>query len=190
MGLEAEPTTVQSDSGEVWTTGDRSVCLLVINTVPTLFSWRPDLEVEATDAFKQIWTGPSYANPPFAIIPRVLSQVKSQRANLVLIAPVWKSQAWYPVLLDLLVDCPGLLPAEELTILQMHTIPLPIQGHKVQLALWPISGDHVRLNSFQGRLQSSSLLDRTQSPKVTTTWSFSSGSAGVRNRIEIPFMDM
>ena len=102
--------------------------------LPHFFSWRPDPETEATDAFKQIWTGTNYANSSFAIIPRVLSQVKRQRSNLVLTAPVWKSQAWYPVLLDLLVDYPCLLPAEELTILQMHTIPLPNKGMKYS---WP-----------------------------------------------------
>ena len=44
--------------------------------LPRFFSWRPDPEAEATDAFKQSWRGNNYANPPWAVIPRVLAQVK------------------------------------------------------------------------------------------------------------------
>ena len=32
--------------------------------LPRYFSWRPDPEPEATDAFNQFWTGNNYANPP------------------------------------------------------------------------------------------------------------------------------
>ena len=67
-----------------------------------------------------------------------------QKASVVLIALVWKAQAWYPVLLSLLADYPCLLPARESTILQVHTVPLPVRGHKVQLAVWPIFGDPVK----------------------------------------------
>ena len=158
--------------------------------LPRFFSWRPDPEAEATDAFNQLWQGSCYANPPVAIIPRVLTQVKTQRASVVLIAPVWKAQAWYPVLLALLVDYPCLLPAVESTILQIHTIPLPIKGHEVQLAVWPISGDHVRRDNFQRRLLTSSWHHGDQSHRAITTHSFTSGSAGVRSGIEVPFKDL
>ena len=158
--------------------------------LPRFYSWRPDPEAQVTDAFKQLWKGNNYANPPWAIIPRVLSQVRRQCTSLVLIAPVWKPQVWYPVLLALLVDYPYLLPARESTILQMHTTPLPIKGHEVQLAVWPISGDPVRRENFLKRLLTSSWHHGDQSPSPTTTHSFTSGSAGVTNRVEIPFRDL
>ena len=37
---------------------------------------------------------------------KTLSQVRAQKATIVLIAPVWKTQAWYPTLLGMLVDFP------------------------------------------------------------------------------------
>ena len=36
------------------------------------------------------------------------------------------------------------LASQESTILQVHTVPLPVRGHKVQLAVWPIFGDPVK----------------------------------------------
>ena len=61
-------------------------------------SWRPDPEaLLATDAFTVTWTGlKAYANPPWSLVGRVLSQARQQRADLILVAPVWKTQPWYP----------------------------------------------------------------------------------------------
>ena len=53
--------------------------------------------VEAKDTFSQQW-GPlkGYATPPWCLVARVLSQVKSQQTQVILMAPVWKGQPWYP----------------------------------------------------------------------------------------------
>ena len=71
--------------------------------LPRFFSWKPDPLAEAVDAFQQDWgTMKGYANPPWCLVGRVLSQARRQQAQLVLIAPVWKGQTWYPVLLEML----------------------------------------------------------------------------------------
>ena len=63
------------------------------------FSWRPDPLAEATDGFQQDWRRVrGYANPPWCLIGRVLNKIWAQEARIVLVAPVWKGQAWYPVL--------------------------------------------------------------------------------------------
>jgi len=51
------------------------------NQLPWFFSWKPDPLAEATDAFNQQW-GPlkGYTNPPWCLVGRVLSQVRSQNA--------------------------------------------------------------------------------------------------------------
>ena len=52
-------------------------------------SWRPDPLAMATDAFSIDWSQMrGYANPPWNLIGRVLSQVRNQQAELVLVAPV------------------------------------------------------------------------------------------------------
>jgi len=60
-------------------------CLL--NQLPRFFSWKLDPLAEATDAFNQQW-GPlkGYANPPWCLVGRVLSQVKSLNAQVTLVA--------------------------------------------------------------------------------------------------------
>ena len=56
----------------------------------------------ATDAFNQHWQQfKGHENPPWCLIGRVLSQVKAQQAQVILVAPVWRGQPWYPVLLGM-----------------------------------------------------------------------------------------
>ena len=75
--------------------------------LPRFFSWRPDPAAEATDAFQQNWKSLSgYANPPWNLVGRVLAMVENQQAKVVLVAPIWPSQPWYPKLLSLLWSIP------------------------------------------------------------------------------------
>ena len=88
--------------------------------LPRFFSWRPDPLVEATDAFLQNWKGlKGYANPPWNLIGRVLMKVENQAADLVLEAPVWPSQPWYPKLLSLLVSPPLRISLEKEVMIQV-----------------------------------------------------------------------
>ena len=163
----------------------------ITTQLPRFFSWRPDPGAEATNAFTQQWgPGLAYANPPWSLLPRVLAEVRTQRASLILIAPVWKTQPWYPVLLLLLSDLPRRIQPHPSVIVQMHPTPLPVQGEQVQLAAWPISGVHVKQKAFQNKLQNSSWLPGENPHTKITTHSFTSGSAGVSNGIEIPFLDL
>ena len=158
--------------------------------LPRFFNWRPDPQAEATDAFLQIREGRNYANPPWALIPRVLSQVRTQQADLILVAPLWNSQAWYPFLLSVLWEYPCRIATWESTILQVQTLPPPIRGQEVQLAAWPISGNRAKPEAFQKSLQNFYWHHGVQNPKPAATHSFTSGSAGIISGIEIPFMDL
>ena len=72
----------------------------LIHQLPRFFSWRPDPQAEAVDAFQQDWSQlKGHANPPWCLVGRVLSKVRTEEAQLVLVAPVWRGQSWYPVLL-------------------------------------------------------------------------------------------
>ena len=88
--------------------------------LPRFFSWRPDPLAEATDAFLQDWRGlRAYANPPWNLTGRVLSKVEEQAMDLVLIAPVWPSQPWYPKLLSLLVSNPLRINHQEMVMTEV-----------------------------------------------------------------------
>jgi len=120
--------------------------------LPRYFSWRPDPLAEATDAFSQQWEKyRGFANPPWCLVGRVLSQVHRQQAQVVLVAPVWKGQPWYPVLLEMLYDYPRQLPRTPSLFQQAHQMDL-----LPQLAVWPISGRNSDVEGFQKQLKSSS----------------------------------
>ena len=113
------------------------------------FSWRPDLYAEATDAFLKYWTHlRGYANPPRNLIGKAICQVQSQQAKIALVAPVWRIQPWYPILLTTLIHYPRIIPPTvEITTSQPPPPMVP------QLAVWHISRRDTEANNFLRKLQ-------------------------------------
>ncbi len=73
-------------------------------------SWNPEPGAITYDAFTISWANlQCYAFPPFSLLPRVLAKILKDQAIVLLIALVWPTQNWYPLLLHLLVDVPSLL---------------------------------------------------------------------------------
>ena len=65
--------------------------------LPQYISWRPDPGAMSTDAFQSNWTNlKGYAFPPFALIGRCLQKIRVEQSTVVLIAPTWQNQIWYP----------------------------------------------------------------------------------------------
>ena len=149
---------------------------------PVYFSWRPDPYAAATDAFLQDWSQiRGYANPPWSLIGRVLSQVQVQQAYIILVAPVWKTQPWYPLLLGMLRAYPYLI--------RHHQIMLNRDSESLspQLAVWPISGRDTESMSFQRKLHPSCSNPGELRQIGLTTHSSGSGIAGVIHGVQIPF---
>lgn len=83
--------------------------------LPQYISWRPDPGAFHIDALTLHWKPlRGYAFPPFNLIPVVLNKVIQDRVDLVLVAPVWQAQPWWPILLSLLINNPVLLPQSPL----------------------------------------------------------------------------
>ena len=115
--------------------------------LPTYVSWRPDPMAMATDAFSMDWSKlKGYANSPLNLIGKVLSQTQRQQTELVLIAPVWKGQPCYPMLLKMLVMVPSLLPPKGDQI--QPTDPVNDPDITPQLAMWTISGRDTESANF------------------------------------------
>ena len=73
--------------------------------------WRPDPEAIHTDAFTiNGATLQGYAFPPFNLISKTLTKLTIDQTELILGAPDWQAQPWWPVLLRLLISQPVLLP--------------------------------------------------------------------------------
>ena len=156
------------------------------NQLPNFVSWRPDPMAMATDAFTLNWTEfRAYANPPWNLIGRVLAQTRNQQAELVLVAPVWKSQTWYPVLLEMLVHIPLLISPRRDLIQATHPENLP--EVTPTLAVWTISGRSTKTARFLKELQNSSWHHGGKNPPKHMTHFLESGSAGVMKGTVIPF---
>ena len=59
---------------------------------------------------------------------------------VLLIAPVWRTQPWYPLLLQLLVKIPRLLPMGKEMVVSPTQKGFKIPMKVPQLAAWPLSG--------------------------------------------------
>src|SRR5690606_39796468 len=84
---------------------------------PQYVSFKPEPECLYEDAFSRPLPQHLriYANPPFILLPLLLAKARREKATIVLVAPVWTSQPWWPMLLELLVKPPPiLLPAAQL----------------------------------------------------------------------------
>ena len=151
------------------------------------FSWRPDPFAEAVDAFLQDWRNmKGFANPPWNLISRVLMKTQVQGAEVILVAPVWKAQPWYALLLSMLVDWPRLLPKQlARTHPESETKPL-----EPQLAIWSISGRDSAAKAFQAKLQTLSSNHGEQRLTSLTTHSLGDGIAGVLNGAQIHFQGL
>ena len=70
--------------------------------LPVYVSPVPDPAAWAVDALSLSWEGMlAYAFPPFPILAQVLRKVRLDRPAMILIAPKWPAQPWFPDLLAL-----------------------------------------------------------------------------------------
>ena len=154
--------------------------------LPRFVSWKPKPYAIATDAFLMNWEYiRGYAFPPFALIGRCLQQVMTQNVDhLVLVAPVWPAQPWYPVLLHLAVDKPLLLPVTpELLLKDNQAHPLT----NLQLAGWVLSASAIKHQVFRQKLETFCWQHGEETPPVPTLVPETNGLAGVVNDKLIPF---
>ena len=155
-------------------------------------SWKPDPNAVATDAFLTNWKGKNaYAFPPFCMIPRCLAKVQREGGDLVIITPAWQSQPYYPVLLEMSVDYPILLPPQ-MDLLQApggQQHPL-IVNETLKLVAWKISADQQKCRDFQRKLQNYSCQHGGKGHSQLITAAGSSGIAGVTREKLIPFVPL
>ncbi|KAI8512117.1 hypothetical protein Bbelb_087560 [Branchiostoma belcheri] len=117
----------------------------------------PGLTNTLADKNAQLKEYVSWRPEPEAILVfKVLRKVQSDVAIVILIPPVWESQAWYPKVLNMLFESPVLLPQSwDLLFLPHNRRPHPLLPD-LMLAAWPRSGDSCRVGAFRQGLQTSS----------------------------------
>lgn len=160
--------------------------------LPTYWSWKPDPEAQITDAFTAAWRDlQAYAFPPFCLIGKSIKKCLEEQATLVMIAPVWRNQHWYPALLAALYDFPILIPPVPKLLTnavgQLHPL---VSQQRLQLAAWPVSGQEMRIKTFQRKLQVSCPTQFEQNQRKHTTPLGNHSNAGVVRGKLIPFVHL
>ncbi|CAC5393412.1 unnamed protein product [Mytilus coruscus] len=135
---------------------DRSVCCTTKLQTAKIVSWKPDPISYAIDAFLMPWTTiRGYAFPPFLMIGRCLSKARKDKATLLVIAPAWQAQPWYPMLLEMLIQDPIKIQIFPNLLMSPQGEPHPlIQTGSLNFVAWKNTGDEVLQRDYQKQLQS------------------------------------
>jgi len=123
----------------------------------------PIFEPEAwkVDSLVQSWTGLyAYAYPPTSLIRQTLNKLVLDKAELILIAPLWPRQEWFPDLLSLSVDFPLELPPTSRLLKQTFTNHFHPRPELLNLHAWRLSVNSTELEAFQNKCPTGSLFLR------------------------------
>jgi hypothetical protein len=156
--------------------------------LPKFVSWRPQPGSTAVNAFSVNWGDfMGYAFPPFNVIPKCLEKIGRELANTVMVCPVWPTQPWFPILLELTCDVPLLLHPSSTLLVSPKGEPHPLlKTGALQLAVWMLSGDSSAGRGFRNHW-SSFLWPATELQHFQhTSQPGGAGVIGVFNGVKIP----
>ena len=144
-------------------------------------SWRPEPGASAVDAFSISWSNQRfYAFPPFSLRTRVLAKIRNDVPLVLLIALTWSTEPWYPMLLQLAIAHPVLLPCVD----HLLTLPYSNQVHpmldSLHLAGWTLSSNPSQQRDFLMKQSESSMHPGLQRLISNTIQFGRDGVAGVK----------
>ena len=161
--------------------------------LPRYFSFKPDPGAVAVDAFAQDWSGLTpYAFTPFLMVGRCLQKIREEKVEkAVIVIPLWRSQAWYPLLLHMSISNPCLLPQSKdlLTNPQGDPHPLIVRGELILIA-WQVSGNPWRVEEYQRKQSVLSVLPGDGGLRSPTLRLGDCGKAGAVRGILILFQHL
>ncbi len=73
---------------------------------------------------------------PLHLLSLALRKVIREEAQVIAILPWWPRRGWFPLVLQLLVDLPVMLPERDSLLLALDGTEFPLR-----LATWRLSGD-------------------------------------------------
>ena len=118
--------------------------------VPQYLSRRPDPGTQFINAFLMNWKPYYfYAFPPFSLLATWLQKIEQDQSTAILIVPMWTTQPWFTLLLNLLTDNPLVLPQTDSLLFLPHS-------RQLQLMACKVSGSPSSRELFQAKLPISS----------------------------------
>lgn len=99
-------------------------------------SWHKDPEAYKVDAFTLTWSNYFfYAFPPFCLIIKVLQKIFFDKAEGIVVVPLWPTQPWYPLFRKLLITEPIELKSNTKLLSSPYS-----REHKLQESLTLVAG--------------------------------------------------
>ena len=164
--------------------------------VETFVSWKPEAEAWAVDAFSLNWKDIMfYAFPPFSVLGWVLSKIKTEQASGILVLPLWPTQPWFPVMMDLLMDLlmdhPRLVkPNPNNLLIKGNPMLLHPLHTKLSLLVTLLSGQPLETLAYRKALLNSSPMPGERVPQGNMTPLYGDGEHIVANGKLIPLLPL
>ena len=104
-------------------------------------SWRPDPGAQFINAFLMNWKRYYfYAFPPFSLLATCLQKIEQDQSTGILIVPMWTTQPWFTILLNLLTDNLLALPQTDSLLFLPHSNAIHPLSRRLQLMACKVSG--------------------------------------------------
>ena len=150
------------------------------NQLPCYVSWKPDPGATHVNAFSFLWTESyGYAFPPFSLIGRVLQKIRQDEATVLMVVPIWTTQPWFSLLLQMTIATPAILPRKIRLLSLMNSDKIHPLAQKLQLMACRVSGKHSLIKDFQRTLPVSLWHHGVMEPKNNMLRLFKDGCAFV-----------
>ena len=139
------------------------------NKLDIYCSWKPDPGCSYVDAFSIDWSKFNYfAFPPFSLIPKCVQKIIQDKAQGILLVPVWPTQTWFLLILQLLYRQPWIFKPSQNLLHHAH-LKEPHQLHKsLHLMVCPLSGTASHSKTFLQTLPTSSWPHGEKELKINT----------------------
>ena len=156
----------------------------------TYCSWKKDPDATFIDAHSLNWRDfkLSYIFPPFSLIPGCLQKLQQDRADSIMVVPLWPQQLWFPQLLRCLIDNPRVLPSTAKILHLAHTEAKHPLSPKLKLIACLVSGEAMKCKAFRKNLSTSSWPHGETQQGQSTQHTYLSGSNFAVQGTTIPFL--
>ena len=132
-----------------------------LNKQTELFvSWFQEPGAIFANAFHMSWhdTKP-YIFPPFSLVGKVICKIKEDAVDrAIVIFPLWRTQPWFPCLMEIISDFPVRLPRHRDILTLPHNGQVHPLSKRLDLVAAVVSGRPSVVEDFHQRLQPSSWL--------------------------------
>ena len=150
-------------------------------------SFQPDPYCCHVDCFTMAWDSQYsyYAYAPFSVLPKLLQKIRQDKAQVMVVFPLWPTQMWFSTLLSMIISPIALLPTDPPVFQPGTNEPHPLNS-QAMLSSAILSGEPSEPINFQRTWLTSSLTPSLQSQKRSLLQNSVNGKNFVWNGKLIP----